>query len=150
MDENTNLSGLDPASAKEYVLQHIISLKSLQRSRAQVREELKLWSDRVELAAQKGREDLKGLALLRCQEISAKDEALATEERQLQMDIEDMKQQLEGIRRQPVQTVDADLLLAQLEQVVGESRLTEGRFQDVAADQALEELKQRLESEKDS
>jgi hypothetical protein len=149
MDENTNLSGLDPASAKEYVLQHIISLKSLQRSRAQVREELKLWSDRVELAAQKGREDLKGLALLRCQEISAKDEALATEERQLRMDI-DMKQQLEGIRRQPVQTVDADLLLAQLEQVVGESRLTEGRFQDVAADQALEELKQRLESEKDS
>lgn len=147
MDENTNLSGLDPESAKEYVLQYIVSLKRVQQRRSQLAEELKLWSDRAGLAAEKGREDLKEQALAKCREVSATDDQLAAEERSLTMDIQDMKRQLEMIRRQPVATVNTDLLLAQLEQVVGEKDLTASKFRSVEADQALDELKRRVAEE---
>jgi len=147
MDNDISLSGLDPGSAREFVLQHIIALKSLQKERLSVVAELELWSGRATLAAQKGREDLKDQALLKCREISEKEAALAEEERKLAIDVSEMKRQLEVMKHQQVPTVDADLLLAQLEQVVGETDMTRMRFREVEADQALEELKRKKEAE---
>ncbi|HUX13235.1 MAG TPA: hypothetical protein VMW87_09405 [Spirochaetia bacterium] len=149
MDENTNLAGLDPNSAREYVLQYIVSLKQLQKKREQLRQELKLWSDRSALAAEKGREDLKEQALAKCRETSAADEQLAAEERGLESDVQDMKRQLEMIRRQPEGAIDTDLLLAQLEQVVGEKDPTAQKFRSFEAEQDLDNLKRGLDAEKE-
>jgi len=147
MDENTNLSGLDPESAKDYVLQYIVSLKRVQQRREQLRQELKLWSDRAGLAAENGREDLKEQALAKCREVAATEQQMAAEERSLELDIQDMKRQLEMIRHQPVSSINTDLLLAQLEQVVGEKDVTAEKFRSVEADQELDELKRRMEQE---
>ncbi|HUX50448.1 MAG TPA: hypothetical protein VMW73_06600 [Spirochaetia bacterium] len=147
MDNDISLSGLDPESAREFVLQHIIALKSLQKERLSVVADLELWSGRAALAAQKGREDLKEQALLRCRDISEKEAALAEEERKLAFDVSEMKRQLEVMKHQPVPTIDADLLLAQLEQVVGEADMTRTRFRELETDQALEELKRKKEAE---
>jgi len=147
MDNDISLSGLDPESAREFVLQHIIALKSLQKERLSVVADLELWSGRAALAAQKGREDLKEQALLRCRDISEKEAALAEEERKLAFDVSEMKRQLEVMKHQPVPTIDVDLLLAQLEQVVGEADMTRTRFRELETDQALEELKRKKEAE---
>ncbi len=149
MDENTNLAGLDPSAAKEYVLQYIVSLKRVQKQREQLKQELKLWSDRSALAAGKGREDLKEQALAKCRETSADDDRLAAEERSLESDIQEMKRQLEMIRRQPEGALDTDLLLAQLEQVVGEKDLTAQKFRSFEAEQDLENLKRGLDEERE-
>lgn len=146
MDNDTDLTGMDPESAREYVSQYIITLKRTHQDLQTTQNDLALWTNRASLAAEKGREDLKAEALKRCLELSEKEKRLEAEELALAEDVKRMRQQLVMLQRSPKMSVNADLLLAQLEQVVGEEKLTEGRFRETEADQALEELKRRMGS----
>lgn len=144
MTSDTDLSGMDPDDAREYITQYIITLQKTRADLTLLRKDLETWSRRASLAAEKGREDLKAEALKRCLELTEKEKALATEELSLTEDVETMQSQLDWLKRQPKMSVNAGLLLEQLQQVVGEEHLTSARFRETEADAALAELKQKL------
>jgi hypothetical protein len=144
MSDYTDISGMDLHSAKEYVAGYIATLKQTQVDVKKAEEELAVWDGRVKLAVEHGRPDLESAARTRADELRAKIGRLKVEEQQLLSDIERMKTQLKAMEHRPTFTVDAELLLAQLEQVVGEEDTTASKFRDTEADRALDELKRKL------
>lgn len=144
MSDYTNISGMDLRSAKEYIAGYIATLRQTQIDVRKAEEELAVWDGRVKLAAEHGRPDLESAARTRADELRAKIGRLKVEEQQLLADIDRMKTQLKTMEHQPTFTVDAELLLAQLEQVVGEEDATASKFRDTEADRALDELKRKL------
>ena len=144
-EDYTDLRGMDTRAAKEYILAYITTLKNTQNDLRKAEESLSLWQSRVKLATERGSADLASAAAIRVDEFQTKVGSLKAEERKLSAEIEHMKSQLKDIQHQPEYTVDADLLLAQLEQVVGEPDKTAEKFKAEEADQALEELKKRLQ-----
>ena len=147
MEDITDISTLDPQSAKEYVLAFIMTLKKTKRDRLNVQDELALWEGRVKLAAEKGESELQAAAEDRLAELSARLEMLAGDERDLENKVAVLKANLLQLKNSAALSVDPDFLLAQLDMLVGERDTLAETFQHEEAESALDELKKRMKDQ---
>ena len=142
-----DLGGMQLEDARNYVISYIAALNKYRKDITSSREDLALWEGRVKLAQKNERPDLVIQAEDRADEIRGKLVFLEGEEAELQQKVETLKVQLQILRNRPERTVDADLLLAQLEQVAGKKDKTLEELEYVEATLALEELKKKINRE---
>jgi hypothetical protein len=154
---DTDIDFMDPAAAREYVLNYIISLKRTQKDRAVAEEELEQWQRRVRLADSRGEPILKKSAESQVAELSSRRQRLLDEERQLKAKVDVLKEKLRSLSIRSSLSVDTETLLAQLSVLVGEPAPSGGpagggdtlshRLKEEEATQALEELKRKMKEE---
>lgn len=124
MDE-TNLSGLDLDSAKEYIFAYALDAKRLEKEIAELQAELDKWRSRVKLAADKlaagdqGMTALVQAAQAKVTELEASIASRETERADLRAKVEMMRRQLPIIKASE-RSVDPDRLLAELQLMTGE------------------------------
>ncbi len=154
MTDDTDLSGLDYPSARAYALEFMTALKTTEKALEAAREEVRLWTDRAALAASKGMADLESAARTKAGEAQAKAASLEAEKADLARKIVRIREKL-PILKATERSVDADLLLAELQMATGEALNPESAalaeldetIRSGTADAALEELKRKLKGE---
>ena len=142
---DTDLDGLDPQQAKEYVLAFITTLKKTEKALAAAAEETNTWTRRVTLARSAGEETLAAQAQARLSDATAKQAGLEAELADLRAKVVVLKEKLTMIRMKGVRLVDTDLLLAQLSLLVGPKDELAGAMKREEANAALDELKKKME-----
>ena len=106
-------------------------------------EESNLWTRRVTLARSHGDEALAGQAQARLSDATAHQSKLETELADLKAKVAVLKDKLTRLRMTGVKLVDADLLLAQLQMVVGKKDDLDEAMKKEEAQAALDELKKK-------
>jgi phage shock protein A len=140
---DTDIEGMSPAQASEYVLAFITTLKQTEKAVADAREDSNLWTRRVTLARSRGDEALAAQAQARLSDATAKQSKLETELSDLEAKVAVLREKLTRLRMTGVKLVDADLLLAQLRMVVGEKDELGDAMKKEEAQAALDELKKK-------
>jgi hypothetical protein len=140
---DTDIEGLDPAQASEYVLAFITTLKKTEKSLAEAAEETNTWTRRVTLARSKGDEALAAQAQARLSDATAKQSQLEAELADLKRKVAVLKDKLARLKMTGGRLVNTDLLLAQLLMVVGEKDTLGDAMKQQEADAALDELKKK-------
>jgi len=143
---DTDISGMDPQAAKEYVLHFIVALKETQKQIQSSRSERELWEKRVNLARENHKSDLEIQAQERVNDIQTKIESLNKEEEELRGKVLVLKDELKKLVTGPQLTVDADALLAQMEMIVGEPDKTKNAFKEFETDVELNKLKKKTDN----
>ena len=142
---DTDLEGLDPRQASEYVLAFITTLKQTEKAIVAAQEDANLWTRRVTLARSKGDEALAAQAEARLSDVTAKQAQLESELADLRGKVSVLKEKLTRIRMTGTKLVDADLLLAQLQMVVGKKDTLGDAMKNEEANAALDELKKKMQ-----
>jgi len=140
---DTDIEGMDPAQASDYVLAFLTTVKQTQKALSEATEETSLWTRRVALARGKGEEGLAAQAQARASDALARQTALEVELADLKATVAVLKDKLARLRLTGGRQVDADLLLAQLQVVVGEKDALDEAMKKEEADAALDELKKK-------
>jgi len=152
--EDTNLSGMNPAEAKEYIFNFISTLKLTEKQIQSLDDEIAKWRARTELANSKGQPDLAREAQRELDLLLEKQSALTAEAGLLKQQIEEMRRQIPLLAARE-RSIDPDLLEQELLIAVGylpgdeekarNERLFRDMEKDQAADAALRELKAKME-----
>jgi phage shock protein A len=152
-----DLSGMNAAGAREYVLNFITTLKLTEQKIRELDEDLSRWNSRIGLARSQGKDDLAAEAEKEAGQIRERQAQLAGEAAKLKIQIEAMRKQIPALAARE-RSVDPDLLEQELLMAAGylpgdEAKAeTERRFRDIekngAADAALEELKEKMAKNK--
>jgi phage shock protein A len=140
---DTDIEGLDPAQASEYVLAFITTLKKTEKALAETSEETNTWTRRVTLARSKADEALAAQAQARLSDATAKQSQLETELADLKRKVAVLKDKLARLKMTGGRLVNTDLLLAQLQMVVGEKDKLGDAMKQQEAEAALDELKKK-------
>lgn len=119
MSDDTDLTGLDLAQAKEYILAFAIEAKRLEKEAAALGQELRLWESRITLAEGKSMPELAAAARSKTAEIEGKIATLEAERSDIRSKVEAMRLRLPAIRAAE-RSVDPDRLLAELQLMTGE------------------------------
>ncbi len=141
---DTDIEGLGPKEASAYVLAFITTLKQTEKALAAAAEEVALWARRVTLARSKGEAELAAQAEIRLSEAEGKETKLKAELAELSSKVSVLKEKLMRVRMTGARLVDADLLLAQLEMVVGKQDDLSRTMKSMEAGAALEDLKKKM------
>jgi phage shock protein A len=142
---DTDLEGLGPKEAAEYVLAFITTLKQTEKALEAAQEDTNVWTRRVGLAQAKGDADLAAQAVARLSDATAKQSKLEAELADLKAKVSVLKEKLTRIRMAGVKLVDADLLLAQLQMVAGKKDELTHTMKQEEAGAALDELKKKMQ-----
>jgi phage shock protein A len=142
--QDTDIEGLDPQNAAEYVLAFVTTLKKTEMDLASATEDVTKWTRRVALAVEKGEEELAGLARAKLAEVEGKKTALETELADLRLKVAILKEKLQRLRRRFQKSVDTDVLLAELEMLVGKKDALADTFKAEEAGAKVEELKKKM------
>ncbi len=146
-----DIQGLEPEDAKQYIVAVMATLKQTKSKRIQLERELEMWQNRVNLAVEKGRQDLIDGAERKVAQLREDIEHLISEEHSYSEGLDRMRRQLRVLQAQPEMSVDVDLLTAQMDMMLGESEKAEAEtqenFRKAEADWALEELKRKMQDE---
>ena len=149
--DDTDLSGLDPAAAREYVHRFATTLRLTIKRRQQLETERQTWEDRVRRAAAAGEERLRDAARDRLRRVQEDCGRVAAEESELRAQLEVLQRQLRRIPATGPATVDTEQLLAQLQEMVGDHDLLKEDLDRLSAEQRaaaeLESLKRRMRPE---
>ena len=149
--DDTDLSGLDPAAAREYVHGFVTTLRLTVKRRQQLETERQAWEERVRLAAAAGDDRLRDAARDRLRRVQEHCGRVAAEEAELRAQVEVLQRQLLRIRATAAPTVDAEQLLAQLQELVGDHDTLKEDLDRLSAEQRaaaeLESLKRRMRPE---
>lgn len=141
---DTDIEGLGPQEASDYVLAFITTLKRTEKALSASEEEVSLWTRRVALARSSGNEALAVQAEQRLTEETGKKAALEAELADLKAKVAVLKAKLVRLRMSGGRLVDTDLLLAQLEMVVGKKDDLSRLMKEEESKQALDELKKKM------
>jgi hypothetical protein len=142
---DTDLTGMNPQQATEYVLAFITTLKQTEKAVAAAGEDESLWTRRVAMARSAGDETLAAQAQARLSDAAAKKARLEAELAELRAKVAVMRDKLKMVQMRGTRLVDTDLLLAQLEMVVGKKDEVAGAFKDEEAKAALDALKKKMD-----
>ncbi len=142
--QDTDIEGLDPQDAAEYVLAFVTTLKKTEMDLASATEDVAKWTRRVALAAEKGEKELAGLARAKLAEVDGKKAALETELADLRLKVAILKEKLQRLRRRFQKSVDTDVLLAELEMLIGKKDTLADTFKAEEAGAKVEELKKKM------
>ena len=148
MREETDISDMEPQAAREYVLAYIQTLKETQLAITKVKEEAALWQNRIQLAQQQNRSDLKAAAETKKAELDAKLAMLTGEEQDLLDKVSVLKENLRRLKGKFQYSIDTEQLLASMEMLVGERDTLKDKFKEQDAETELEKLKAKLQQEK--
>jgi phage shock protein A len=150
---DSNLSGMNPAAAKEYIFNFITTLKLTEKQIADLDEDLAGWQSRIELAKSKARPELAAEAEKELERLTVKRRQLICEAGSLKTQIEEMRRQLPLLAARE-RSVDPDLLEQELliaagrmpgdEEKARNERQLKDLEKDAAADAALSELKAKM------
>jgi phage shock protein A len=140
---DTDIEGLDPAQASQYVLAFITTLKQTEKALAAAQEDSNLWTRRVTLARSRGDDALAAQAQARLSDATAKQSKLGAELADLKAKVAVLKDKLTRLRMAGGRMVDTDLLLAQLQMVVGKKDELGDAMKNEEAKAALDELKKK-------
>ena len=141
---DTDLSDLDPAAARDYTLRFIASLRETRKQRVAAGQQCTKWEGRVALAHQKGENQLAEQAQALLEERKQTLTALQAEESDLVLTVGMLQTQLRRLQAQPEFSVDAQQLLANLADLVGEPDALRASMTDLEASEKLQELKKRM------
>jgi phage shock protein A len=151
--DTVNLSGMNPAAAKEYIYNFITTLKLTEKQISDLDGELAKWRSRIELAKSKERPELAAEAEKELERLAVKQRQLAGEAESLKSQIEEMRRQLPLLAARE-RSIDPDLLEQELLMAAGrmpgdeEKARNERQFKDLekdaAAEAALSELKAKM------
>ncbi len=141
---DTDIEGLGPKEASDYVLAFITTLKRTEKALAASEEEVSLWTRRVELARSKGDEALANQAQARLDEVTGRKASLEAELADLKAKVAVLKDKLARLGMTGGRLVDVDLLLAQLEMVVGKKDDLSRLMKEEESKAALDELKKKM------
>jgi hypothetical protein len=155
--DDTNLSGLDLASAKDYIFAYAVDAKRLDKTIADAEAELDRWNGRLALAQAKLAADPSMATLVqaagaKAEETKATIASLGAERDELRAKISVMREQLPLIKARE-RSIDPDRLLAELQMMTGELLGDEagGRSQAATeADFAKLESEAKADSDLDS
>jgi outer membrane murein-binding lipoprotein Lpp len=127
--DDTDLRGLDLASAKEYVFAYAVDVKRLDKAIVEEETELERWKARLALAESKlaaagaagdpSMAALAGAARAKVEEEAGKIATLEAERAELRAKVSRMREQLPMIQARE-RSIDPDLLLAELQMMTGE------------------------------
>ena len=149
--DDTDLSGLDPAAAREYVHRFVTTLRLTVKRRQQLETERHTWEERVRRAAAAGDDRLRDAARDRLRRVQEDCGRVAAEETELRAQVEVLQRQLRRIRATGPATVDTEQLLAQLQEMVGDHDTLKEDLDRLSAEQRaaaeLESLKRRMRPE---
>ena len=145
--EDTDLRGMEPATAEEYVYNFIKSLKETQRQKEKRLEELAIWEDRIKMARGAGRSDLVQAAEEKVRDFREQIIRLNDEEADLKLKVNRLTENLKILQHGFQRTIDTEVLLADMEMLLGEKDTMEEKFRDQEAQRELEELKKKLQEE---
>ena len=149
--DDTDLSGLDPAAAREYVHGFVTTLRLTVKRRRQLETERHTWEERVRQAAAAGDDRLRDAARDRLRRVQEDCGRVAAEEAELRAQVEVLQRQLRRIRATVSATVDTEQLLAQLQEMVGDHDTLKEDLDRLSAEQRaateLESLKRRMRPE---
>lgn len=149
--DDTDLSGLDPAAAREYVHGFVTTLRLTVKRRQQLETERDTWEERVRRAAAAGDDRLRDAARERLRRVQEDVGRVAAEEAELGAQVEVLQRQLRRIRATGPATVDTEQLLAQLQEMVGDHDTLKEDLDRLSAEQRaaaeLESLKRRMRPE---
>jgi phage shock protein A len=141
---DTDLEGLGPKEAQEYVLAFVTTLKQTEKDLARAEEEVATWTKRVALAESRGESSLAAQAKVRLAEEQGRKALREAELAELGMKVSILKEKLARLRMMPIRSIDPDLLLAQLEMVTGKKDELSLSLKEEEAKARLEELKKRM------
>jgi phage shock protein A len=141
---DTDIEGLDPKDAAEYVLAFVTTLKKTEADAGQAAEDVAKWTRRVGLAVEKGEEELAGLARARLAEVEGRKASLETELADLRFKVGTLKNKLQRLRTRFKKSVDTDVLLAELEMLAGKKDVLADTFKAEEARVKVEELKKKM------
>ncbi|MBN2049220.1 MAG: hypothetical protein JW760_02145 [Spirochaetales bacterium] len=144
MLEFQNPDDMDARSVRQYLIALMANLKQIKEKQKKLQEELTLWKNRINLAREKGRTDLEGAAVQRVEEITEQLRTLSAEEAELSREAFRMKTRLPAAQAETSKTVNTDLLLAELELLVGEPDTLSRQFEEEEAEAVLKELKKDM------
>jgi phage shock protein A len=142
--QDTDIEGLEPKDAAEYVLAFVTTLKKTEMDLVGADEDVATWTRRVALAVEKADEELAGLARAKLAEVEGKKTALETELADLRLKVVLLKEKLQRLRRRFQKSVDTDVLLAELEMLAGKKDTLADRFKAEEAGAKVEELKRKM------
>ena len=148
-----DLTGLNVAAAKEYILSHITTLKLTNKEIQSLENEAAKWKNRVELARTRGIEGLLLEAEKEVEKINQKLITLREEERDLRNQIDRMRGQIPALAARE-RSIDPLLLEQELLMALGKTEeevKTDKAFRelekDEKADIALEALKAKIKGD---
>ncbi len=154
MEQNPyDLTGMESPAAKQYILDHLATLRLTEAKLAALDAERQKWTDRVRLARSRGEEELAVQAQGEADRLGADRDRIAAEADELRSGVERMRRQLPGLEARR-RTIDPDLLEQEL--LIAAGRMpgdegaaeTERRLAELkkssGADAALEELKAKM------
>ncbi len=141
---DTDLEGLGPKEAGEYVLAFVTTMKQTEKDLARAEEEVATWTRRVALAESRGDVPLAAQAKARLTEEEGKKALREAELAELRMKVSILREKLKKLRMMPARSVDTDLLLAQLEMVTGPKDTLSLSLKEEEAKAKLEELKKKM------
>ena len=118
MHEELDLEGLTPQEATSYVAKYLAAHKQARQRRKQAKEEFTRWEARVRLAHERGETDLAKAALARADKATKEFQQARTEENELAITCDLLKQRLERLARQPEYSVDAEALLSHMQNMI--------------------------------
>lgn len=142
--QDTDIEGLEPKEAGEYVLAFIATLKRTEMEIGRIAEDVATWTRRVTLAEGKGDTELADLARAKLAEVEAKKAALGAELADLRLKVDTLQQKLQRLRMRFQKSVDTDLLLSQLEMLAGKKDALAETFKAEEASAKVEELKKKM------
>ena len=148
MENETDLTGLDPGAAREYVLGYVTALRLTAKKRQRLEAALHTWEGRVKQAADAGNATLRDAARNEMQRIQDGLGRVAAEESELSAQVEVMKRHLKSMQHGPVVNADAEAMLAQLQSLTGEPDTLKSDLDRLGAEQRADEelaaLKRRM------
>jgi hypothetical protein len=141
---DTDIEGLGPKEASEYVLAFVTTLKQIEKALAACDEDVSLWTRRAALAQSRGEEALAVQARARLAEATGKKASLEAQQAELKTKVAVLKDKLARLRVTGTRHVDVGLLLAQLEMVVGKKDDLSTMMKEEESKAALDELKKKM------
>ncbi len=144
---DTDIEGLGPKEATEYVLAFITTLKQTSRELERGGEEISLWKRRVALAQERGETALAAQAQARCAELEEKQARLEAERQDLVRKVAVLRDKLQKVRMMGPRLVDTDRLLAELQMLAGEKDSLSASLKEEEAKAELERMKKKMSGE---
>ena len=141
--EPDDLTGMSVPDAKEYIGQHIVTLKLTEKARDALAEQYETWVSRITLAQSQEAADLAGQAQQELDNIRTKQASLDEEIADLKAKIEKMRRQLPGLAARE-RSIDPDLLQQELLIAAG---YLPGDDDRAAADQAFKAVEKSASTE---
>ncbi|MGQ9631056.1 MAG: PspA/IM30 family protein [bacterium] len=143
-----NIDGMSRRDAEDYVKQFVIAEKKTIQALEAKKAEVEKWKGRVELARSKGMEDLAREAEEQLNRFYGDVQKLLGELREVQHNLAILREKL-STRAEDLRTIDADVLAAEFEVLLGKDRekmKLDEKFENLSADEELKKLKEKMKN----